>query len=100
MAERAGCTPFTVAKLEAGKQEPAWPLVLQLADALGVSTEEFRLRGDEPGPENPRRRGRPRKAGNVPDNAGPADQNTGPVTPHRKAAGTIGEQAAPKGRRK
>jgi transcriptional regulator with XRE-family HTH domain len=60
MAERACCNQFTIAKLEAGKQEPAWPLVLQLADALGVATDEFRLRGDEPEPA-PARRGRPRK---------------------------------------
>jgi transcriptional regulator with XRE-family HTH domain len=60
MAERAGCNQFTVAKLEGGKQEPAWPLVLQLADALGVATDEFRMRGDEP-ELGPRRRGRPTK---------------------------------------
>jgi putative transcriptional regulator len=41
LAERAGCNVFTVNKLERGVQEPAWPLVLALAKALSVSTEEF-----------------------------------------------------------
>jgi DNA-binding XRE family transcriptional regulator len=82
LAERAGCNPFTVAKLEGGRQEPAWPLVLALARALGVSCEAFngavagepaqaRPRGRPPkarepaAPEQPpkRRRGRPRKGG-------------------------------------
>jgi transcriptional regulator with XRE-family HTH domain len=73
LAERAGCNQFTVAKLEGGRQEPAWPLVLQLADALGVSTEEFRSRGDEPDTA-PRRRGRPpkQKADGQPPPAPPA----------------------------
>jgi hypothetical protein len=51
---------MTISLLERGTQEPAWPLVLQLADTLGVSTEDFRSRGDEREPE-PRRRGRPPK---------------------------------------
>src|SRR5579884_634683 len=41
LAERAGCNKFTVAKLEAGKQVPAWPLVLALAKALDVDCSEF-----------------------------------------------------------
>jgi transcriptional regulator with XRE-family HTH domain len=60
LAERAGCHYMTISLLERGTQEPAWPLVLQLADTLGVSTEEFRLQGEERGAE-PRRRGRPPK---------------------------------------
>jgi transcriptional regulator with XRE-family HTH domain len=60
LAERAGCHYMTISLLERGTQEPAWPLVLQLADTLGVSTEEFRLREDEVETE-PRRRGRPPK---------------------------------------
>jgi transcriptional regulator with XRE-family HTH domain len=81
VAERAGCNQFTVAKLEGGRQEPAWPLVLQLADALGVSTEEFRARGDEPEPAPPRR-GRPRKAAE----ARPADKLANLPAPQRKPA--------------
>jgi transcriptional regulator with XRE-family HTH domain len=58
LAEKASCNAFTVAKLERGVQEPAWPLVLALADALGVSTEEFR----KPAKATPEpRRGRPPK---------------------------------------
>jgi transcriptional regulator with XRE-family HTH domain len=64
LAERAGCHYMTVSLLERGGQEPAWPLVLQLADVLGVPLEEFRSRGDKP-KEEPPRRGRPprQKAG-------------------------------------
>jgi RNA polymerase sigma factor (sigma-70 family) len=48
LANRAGCNKFTVAKLEAGKQVPAWPLVLALAEALGqdctaLMSDEARL---------------------------------------------------------
>jgi transcriptional regulator with XRE-family HTH domain len=41
LAELAGCNQFTVAKLERGLQEPAWPLVLALAKALDVTCEAF-----------------------------------------------------------
>ncbi len=41
LAERAGCNQFTVAKLERGLQEPAWPLVLALGEALGVTCLQF-----------------------------------------------------------
>jgi transcriptional regulator with XRE-family HTH domain len=50
LGERAGCHTMTIAKLEAGTQEPAWPLVLALAEALDVSTEAFRGRVDGPAP--------------------------------------------------
>src|SRR5262245_5325631 len=64
LGERAGCNPFTVAKLEAGKQEPAWPLVRALARALGVTCAAFDVPDGEPVPEpRPGRRRRPRKAG-------------------------------------
>jgi transcriptional regulator with XRE-family HTH domain len=64
LAERAGCNPFTVAKLEGGRQEPAWPLVLALARALGVSCEAFN--GAASGePPQARPRGRPPKAKEV-----------------------------------
>jgi transcriptional regulator with XRE-family HTH domain len=63
IAERAGCNQFTVAKLEAGRQEPAWPLVRALARALGVTCAAFDVPDGEPVPEPERRpRGRPRKA--------------------------------------
>jgi transcriptional regulator with XRE-family HTH domain len=58
LAESAGCHWMTVAKLERGAQEPAWPLVLALAKALGVSCEAFQ-NGE---PAEPRPRGRPPKA--------------------------------------
>jgi transcriptional regulator with XRE-family HTH domain len=66
LGEAAGCHPITVAKMEAGAQEPAWPMVLALAKALGVACTAFQ--GEEGGQaggapaEAPRRPGRPRKA--------------------------------------
>jgi DNA-binding XRE family transcriptional regulator len=58
LAERAGCNQFTVAKLERGQQEPAWPLVLALANALGVNCLAFV--DDETGePREKRGPGRP-----------------------------------------
>jgi transcriptional regulator with XRE-family HTH domain len=50
LAEKAGCNVFTVAKLERGSQEPAWPLVLALAKALGVDCTAF---GDGPAVQLP-----------------------------------------------
>jgi DNA-binding XRE family transcriptional regulator len=41
LADAAECNRFTVAKLERGQQEPAWPLVLALCKALGVPCTEF-----------------------------------------------------------
>lgn len=76
LAERAGCHPMTVAKLERGAQEPAWPLVLALAKALGATCEAFnggaadepresRPPGRPPKPDEPDKptpqKGRPRK---------------------------------------
>jgi transcriptional regulator with XRE-family HTH domain len=62
LAEKAGCNQFTVAKLERGAQEPAWPLVLALAKALGVTCEAFN--GEAGGePQESRSPGRPPKAG-------------------------------------
>ena len=50
---RSGCHPMTVAKLERGVQEPAWPLVLALAKALGVSCEAFQSGGEQsPAPQS------------------------------------------------
>ena len=61
LAERAQCNVFTVAKLERGTQEPAWPLVLALADALGVTCLAF-VEGTGSEDSAPIRRGRPRNA--------------------------------------
>jgi transcriptional regulator with XRE-family HTH domain len=67
LAEASGCHLMTISKLERGVQEPAWPLVLALAKALGVSVEAFVETPASPDPE-PRPRGRPPKA-----NASPGD---------------------------
>lgn len=58
LADEAGCHRFTVAKLERGEQEPAWPLVLALSKALGVDCLAF-TGGSTPA--EPRGRGRPIK---------------------------------------
>jgi transcriptional regulator with XRE-family HTH domain len=58
LAERAGCHLRTITKLENGLQEPAWPLVLALCAALGVSCEEFTRQPADRPPVMP---GRPRK---------------------------------------
>jgi len=60
LAKQAGCNVFTVAKLERGIQEPAWPLVLALAKALGVSTDEFASSEPE---DNRERKGESRAKG-------------------------------------
>lgn len=57
LAERASCAMMTISKLERGVQEPAWPFVLILADALGVSVEEFREVTAPPPPSPPPLRG-------------------------------------------
>lgn len=41
LAEAAGCHRITVSKMERGEQEPAWPLVLAICAALGVTCEAF-----------------------------------------------------------
>ncbi len=61
LAERAGCGVMTVSKLERGAQEPAWPLVLALAKALGVEVTAFVVEGEAESPPAKRARGRPKK---------------------------------------
>jgi transcriptional regulator with XRE-family HTH domain len=41
LADLAGCHVLTVSKIERGVHEPAWPLVLALAEALGVEVTAF-----------------------------------------------------------
>ena len=41
LAEASGIHTNTIARLERGEHEPAWPLVLALAKALGVTCESF-----------------------------------------------------------
>jgi transcriptional regulator with XRE-family HTH domain len=67
LAERAGCHTFTISKLERGEQEPAWPLVLALAKALGVDCLAFQTvapaqsaNEDKPAPKRSTGRGRKR----------------------------------------
>lgn len=42
LAMLAGCHKQTISNLERGKQEPVWPLVLALAEALGVEVTAFK----------------------------------------------------------
>ena len=67
LADAAGSHKNTVARLERGEQEPAWPLVLAFARALEVDCTAFEADGTpgvtpEPTPIEPTRRGRPRNA--------------------------------------
>jgi transcriptional regulator with XRE-family HTH domain len=41
VAEKAGIHPNTVARLERGKMEPSWQLVLAISKALRVTCEVF-----------------------------------------------------------
>ncbi len=58
LADKAGVKRDAVARWERGAREPSWSNVIALADALGVSTEQFR---QEPGPAPQPHPGRPRK---------------------------------------
>jgi transcriptional regulator with XRE-family HTH domain len=60
LAERSGVKQNSISQLEAGDRNPIWETVIALADALGVSCDDFR-RSPASEPEAPRR-GRPPKA--------------------------------------
>jgi transcriptional regulator with XRE-family HTH domain len=61
LAEKAGCRLETVSRLELGKQEPAWPLVLALGKALGVDCTAFQTPPEPPpAPDRPKAR-KPRR---------------------------------------
>jgi transcriptional regulator with XRE-family HTH domain len=54
LADTAGTHVNTVARLEREEQEPAWPLVLKLAKALGVDCTAFAgAESNSPVPEPP-----------------------------------------------
>lgn len=42
LGERVGVVYQEIARLERGDNEPTWPTVIRLADALGVDVGEFR----------------------------------------------------------
>jgi transcriptional regulator with XRE-family HTH domain len=81
LADRAGCHMMTLSKLELGSQEPAWPLVLALARALGVTCLAFVPEGGEAAPAQKRGRGRPPKQ---------AAEQTPPPKKGRKPKGGMG----------
>lgn len=55
LADRAGCSPWTVIRLETREQTPRVPTMLAIADALGVSmdwlTAAARAQQPPPAPE-------------------------------------------------
>ncbi len=59
LARLANVSVATIAKLERESkgQDPSWSTVLALADALGVSTEEFRQPAEQP-EQTPKKRGK------------------------------------------
>src|SRR5262249_48891626 len=70
LSRLAGCHVMTITKLERGTQEPAWPLVLALAKALGVECTAFQadVEAPEKGGSHPRakrRRGTKGKEGGM-----------------------------------
>ena len=59
LGDASGIHPNTVAKLERGDQEPAWPVVLALATALGVECTAFSKPQDDTLPSPEVKPGRP-----------------------------------------
>jgi transcriptional regulator with XRE-family HTH domain len=59
LADRAGMNKYGVAQLEQGRNKPSWESVLILADALGVTPNDFT---QAPVAVADTKRGRPRKA--------------------------------------
>jgi transcriptional regulator with XRE-family HTH domain len=83
LAEKAGLHAQGVVKLERGERKPAWETVLALADALGVTCQNFDVAEGEAEDASPRRPGRPRKTP-----APPAGQTEDvPVSRPRKPRG-------------
>ncbi|MBA4192828.1 MAG: hypothetical protein C0467_33105 [Planctomycetaceae bacterium] len=67
LGEKAEVHANTLAKLERNEQEPNWPLVLKLANALGVDCTAFSAEATppagepEPKPKKPTPKGKPKK---------------------------------------
>ena len=61
LGDAAGVHANTIAKLERGEQEPAWPLVLKFTAALGVTCEAFSglegVKDGEPEKPTPKKKG-------------------------------------------
>lgn len=62
LGEKSELHANTIARLERGLNEPAWPVVLKLATALGVNCTAFTGAAGATGEAPARGRGRPRKA--------------------------------------
>jgi transcriptional regulator with XRE-family HTH domain len=63
LARRAGLSKQTISHLESGERSRAvsWQTIQMLCFALDVSADEFRV-AEPPTPEEPGKRGRPRKS--------------------------------------
>ncbi len=55
LAQRAGVTRVTIARLETGEREPSWSTVVAIANALGVAVTAFvpLVPEDKPAAEKP-----------------------------------------------
>ena len=96
LAEEAGVNVFTISKTERGLQEPAWPLVLALAGALGVEVGAFVVNGT-PAPQGTRPRGRPRKAPATTQDSAEKGTATPTASPQAKPATGQGRKRKAKG---
>jgi transcriptional regulator with XRE-family HTH domain len=56
LGQRTGIAYQTIAKYERGVNEPTWPIVCLIADALGVPTDQLRDPPAAAQPEAPPRR--------------------------------------------
>jgi transcriptional regulator with XRE-family HTH domain len=87
LAERAGMQTNTIARLERAEREPAWKTAIALAQALGVSCEDFL---QEPADRPPQGRGRPPKAAEAEKVAAPPRTRG---RPRKDSAGPSGDKA-------
>ena len=90
LADDAGVNVFATSKTERGLQEPAWPLVLALAGALGVEVGAFVVNGAAP--QEARPRGRPRKAATVAQETTSRGGTAGEPSGEKKPATSKGRQ--------
>jgi len=81
MADRVGITVRQVSRLETGVQAASWPIVVRLAEALGVTPDAFLQEGQPVAEPKVPRSKRPASAGPV------NGQTKGKATKGKKGVG-------------